>query len=60
MGSQMAAAYIGIMFIPPIFGVIAQNITPDVFPYYLAVFYFLMMAAMVLLLRGLAAESSKI
>ncbi len=51
IGSQMAAAYVGIMVFPPVFGVLAQNVTPDIFPYYLAVFFLVMLAAMFLLLR---------
>ena len=53
MGSQMAAACIGIMVFPPLYGIMAQSITPDVFPYYLAIFFVAMLAAMILLLRGL-------
>lgn len=45
MGSQMAAAYVGIMIFPPIYGILAQTVTPAVFPYYLAVFFALMAGA---------------
>lgn len=56
MGSQMAAAYIGIMIFPPIYGILAQNVTPAVFPFYLALFLVLMTAALILLRRGLESE----
>ena len=37
MGSQMATAYFGIMIGPPIFGLIAENVTAALFPVYLIV-----------------------
>ncbi|MBQ8448071.1 MAG: MFS transporter [Clostridia bacterium] len=58
MGSQMAAAYIGIMIFPPIYGIMAQTLTPAVFPFYLALFLVLMILAMIMLLRGLKNEKS--
>ncbi len=51
IGSQMAAAYVGIMVFPPLFGILAQNVTPDIFPYYLSLFFAVMLAAMFLLAR---------
>ncbi|MBQ9746154.1 MAG: MFS transporter [Clostridia bacterium] len=59
MGSQMAAAYIGIMIFPPLYGILAQNVTPAVFPLYLALFLLLMIAAMILLRRGLDRKKIK-
>ncbi len=59
IGSQMAAAYVGIMVFPPVFGVLAQNVTPDIFPYYLAIFFVLMLAAMFLLLREIRKGGHK-
>ena len=35
IGSQMAAAYVGIMALPPLFGLLAQFIGAWLFPYYL-------------------------
>ena len=35
MGTQMAAAYFGIMVAPPIFGFLVKNIGASVFPWYL-------------------------
>ncbi len=59
IGSQMAAAYVGIMVFPPVFGILAQNVTPDIFPYYLAVFFVIMLAAMLLLVREIRKEKTK-
>ncbi len=56
IGSQMAAAYVGIMVFPPVFGILAQNVTPDIFPYYLAFFFLCMLIAMLLLLREIKKD----
>lgn len=42
VGMQMACAYTGSMLMPPLFGLIAQNITITLFPWYLLVFLALM------------------
>ena len=42
VGMQMACAYMGSMVMPPLFGLIAQNITITLFPWYLLVFLALM------------------
>jgi fucose permease len=42
VGIQMAAAYIGTTLMPPVFGVIAQNINVNIFPFYLAASLILM------------------
>jgi fucose permease len=57
IGSQMAAAYVGIMIFPPLYGVLAQTVTPDIFPLYLAVFYALMLGAALILKRELRNET---
>ncbi len=49
IGSQMAAAYIGIMVFPPLYGIFAQNITPDVFPYYISAFFVIMAVTTIML-----------
>lgn len=59
IGSQMAAAYIGIMVFPPIFGVLAQSVTPDIFPYYLSFFFAVMISAMFLLVREIKKERAQ-
>ena len=45
MGTQMAASYLGIMLMPPIFGLLAQNIGAELFPYYLLALLALMTIA---------------
>jgi fucose permease len=49
MGSQMAAAYVGIMLFPSIYGVLAEKLTPDVFPYYVSIFFFALVFAVIAL-----------
>ena len=40
----MACAYVGTMLMPPLFGLIAQYVTVDLFPCFLLVFLALMVA----------------
>ncbi len=42
IGIQMASAYVGNLTMPPLFGLLANNITPALFPFYLLVFLVLM------------------
>lgn len=42
IGVQMASAYIGILFMPPLFGIIANTISISLFPFYLTVLLGLM------------------
>lgn len=42
VGIQMASAYLGSTLMPPVFGLIADNITPALYPFYLAFFAVLM------------------
>ena len=42
IGSQMSSAYVGNLARPPLFGLLANNITPALFPFYLLVFLVLM------------------
>ncbi len=53
MGTQMAASYIGIMLMPPIFGILAQVFGTGLFPYYLLAMYFVMDLATYSLLHRL-------
>lgn len=48
MGTQMAAAYFGIMVAPPIFGFLAKQISASVFPWYLGVWLIVFAASAVL------------
>lgn len=43
VGIQMASAYVGSTLMPPLFGVIASNISISLYPFYLAVFSILML-----------------
>ncbi len=38
IGVQMASAYVGTCLMPPLFGLIAQHISPALFPFYMLVF----------------------
>lgn len=53
MGTQMAASYIGIMLMPPVFGALAQAFGTGLFPYYLLAMYLVMVMATHSLLRRL-------
>ncbi len=44
IGLQMAGAYVGSTFMPPLFGLLANNISVTIFPFYLAFFTLLMVA----------------
>ena len=44
IGLQMAGAYVGSTFMPPLFGLLANNISVTIFPFYLAFFALLMVA----------------
>lgn len=43
IGIQMASAYVGNLVMPPLFGLIANNITPALFPVYLLVLLVIML-----------------
>ncbi len=45
MGTQMAASYAGILAAPAVCGVLGQAVHMGIFPVYLLVFYFIMLAA---------------
>lgn len=47
MGSQMAAAYIGILSMPTLTGFLAQKFSTDIFPYCLAVLYGIMLISLI-------------
>lgn len=47
MGSQMAAAYIGIFSMPTLTGFLAQKFSTDIFPYCLAVLYGIMLISLI-------------
>ncbi len=59
VGMQMASAYIGTTFMPPIFGLIAQYISVGLYPLYLAFFLVLMFIMIKLLAKTLAKNKEK-
>lgn len=44
VGIQMASAYIGTTFMPPVFGLIAQHVSVAVYPFYLGILVIIMFA----------------
>ncbi len=44
IGIQMAGAYVGSTFIPPVFGLIADHVSIKLFPLYMMVFFILMIS----------------
>lgn len=56
ISAQMACAYVGSMAMPPIFGILAQNVGTWLYPYYLLVLFIIMAAATLLLSRQLKRE----
>ena len=57
MGTQMAASYVGIMLMPPLFGLAADAVGVWFFPYYLMVLLIVMMAATFFLKRMLKRKN---
>lgn len=51
MGIQMAASYVGIMLMPPVFGILGQNIGTYLFPYYLLALFSIMSLATFILIK---------
>jgi fucose permease len=57
IGIQMASAYAGSTFIPPLFGVIADNISIGLYPLYLIFFAILMLTMSELLNRTVESKA---
>lgn len=57
MGVQMVFSNVGIMLVPAVFGIIAQNINTDIFPYYLLVLWGIMIIGSFLLNKKCKLES---
>ncbi len=45
IGIQMASAYVGTTFMPPLFGIIAENVSLACYPFYMLIFLILMITA---------------
>ncbi len=52
MGSQMAAAYVGVMLTPPLFAFVAQRVGSFILPYFLLGFFVLLAIATLFLFRS--------
>ena len=57
MGLQSAFSYIGIMTMPPLFGILADKWSTTIFPYYLLCLFFLYIYAIFMLVRGLKRKN---
>ena len=56
IGIQMSSAYVGNLAMPPLFGLLANNITPALFPFYLLA----VLVLMVLMHRQLVRKTAHI
>lgn len=57
IGIQMASAYVGTTFMPPLFGVIAENISIGLYPFCMAVFAVLMVICSELLNKKVSEKA---
>jgi fucose permease len=53
MGSQSASAYLGLIAVPPLFGLLVNNFGVGLYPPFLAVVYAIQLAAVLLFIRHL-------
>lgn len=53
MGSQSASAYLGLLIVPPLFGLLVDKFSVGLYPPFLAVVYAIQLAAVVLFVRHL-------
>ena len=53
MGSQSASAYLGLIAVPPLFGLLVNNFGVELYPPFLAVVYAIQLAAVLLFVRHL-------
>ena len=53
MGSQSASAYLGLIAVPPLFGLLVNNFGVELYPPFLAVVYAIQLAAVLLFIRHL-------
>ena len=56
MGFQSAFSYIGIMTLPPLFGILADRCSTAIFPYYLLVLFLVYMYSILMLVRWLKKQ----
>ena len=53
MGSQSASAYLGLIAIPPLFGLLVDRFSVGLYPPFLALVYLIQLAAVILFVRHL-------
>ncbi len=58
IGVQLASTYVGIMTVPPVFGILAEKVSAGIFPYFLFVLMCLFILASVLMLKKLKEKGS--
>ncbi|MBQ7117425.1 MAG: MFS transporter, partial [Clostridia bacterium] len=58
IGVQLASTYVGIMTLPPLFGILAENISAGVFPYFLLIVLCAFVLASVMMVKSL--DKSKV
>ena len=57
VSSQMAACNIGIMLVPLLFGILAQKLSTDIFPYFNMILYVVMVTATIMLIKSLKSKN---
>jgi len=62
MGMQMASAYIGSTFIPPLFGLLAERISIKLYPFFLFAFviFMIVMVESLNMINGKKLESKAV
>ena len=56
IGSQMDVSYFGIMFLPPLFGLLSQYLSTDIFPWFLLIMNLAFVAAMLFCIQLLKKQ----
>ena len=60
IGAQLASTYVGIMTLPPIFGVLAERVSAGLFPYFLLVILSAFVLASVMMVKSLKKTAADI
>ncbi len=60
IGVQLASTYVGIMTLPPLFGILAERVSAGLFPYFLLVLILLFVFASVVTLKSLKKNDENI
>ncbi len=59
IGVQLASTYVGIMTLPPVFGVLAEKVSAGVFPYFLLIIICAFVIASVMMVKSLKVNIDK-